>query len=171
MQKTGGSTKVHICLTVRRRYPWELAALEVHTVWGAYNPNTVSANSMDKLSRISDDVLDKKTEYNNSDVEENQNPLKKGQTIDFEGIVAKQMQQGQNRAARIMSKGLTPEEEKTAEVVQMPAAQMETADVEVADMDEMTNAGDEVENNVQSMQNPSMQMQRAIQAYEMFMTA
>ncbi len=86
------------------------------------------------------------------------------------------MQQGQNRAARIMSKGLTPEEEKTAEVVQMPAAQMETADVEVADMeaadmDEMTNAGDEVENNVQSMQNPSMQMQRAIQAYEMFMTA
>ena len=24
-----------------------------------YNPNTVSANSMDKLSRISDDVLDK----------------------------------------------------------------------------------------------------------------
>ena len=29
-----------------------------------YNPNTVSANSMDKLSRISDDVLDKKTEYN-----------------------------------------------------------------------------------------------------------
>ena len=111
-------------------------------------------------------MLDKKTEYNNSDVEENQNPLKKGQTIDFEGIVAKQMQQGQNRAARIMSKGLTPEEEKTAEVVQMPAAQMETAD-----MDEMTNAGDEVENNVQSMQNPSMQMQRAIQAYEMFMTA
>ncbi len=128
-----------------------------------YNPNTVSANSMDKLSRISDDVLDKKTEYNNSDVEENQNPLKKGQTIDFEGIVAKQMQQGQNRAARIMSKGLTPEEQKTAEV--------EVADMEAADMDEMTNAGDEVENNVQSMQNPSMQMQRAIQAYEMFMTA
>lgn len=136
-----------------------------------YNVNAISPASMNRLSRISDDVLDKKTEYNNSDVEENQNPLKKGQTIDFEGIVAKQMQQGQNRAARIMSKGLTPEEEKTAEVVQMPAAQMETADVEVADMDEMTNAGDEVENNVQSMQNPSMQMQRAIQAYEMFMTA
>lgn len=136
-----------------------------------YNPNTVSANSMDKLSRISDDVLDKKNDYSDMAEKENQNPLKKGQTIDFEGIVAKQMQQGQNRAARIMSKGLTPEEEKTAEVVQMPAAQMETADMEAADMDEMTNAGDEVENNVQSMQNPSMQMQRAIQAYEMFMTA
>lgn len=137
-----------------------------------YNPNTVSAKSMDKLSRISDDVLDKKTEYTGSDVEENQNPLKKGQTIDFEGIVAKQMQQGQNRAARIMPNGLAPEEEKTAQVVQMPVRQEETADVEAADKDETAaNANDEAENNAQSMQNPSMQMQRAIQAYEMFMTA
>ncbi len=53
----------------------------------------------------------------------------------------------------------------------METADVEVADMEAADMDEMTNAGDEVENNVQSMQNPSMQMQRAIQAYEMFMTA
>ena len=137
-----------------------------------YNPNTVSANSMDKLSRISDDVLDKKTEYNNSDVEENQNPLKKGQTIDFEGIVAKQMQQGQNRAARIMPKGLAPEEEKGAEVVQMPVRQEETADVEAPELEEMAaGADDETGSNAQSMQNPSMQMQRAIQAYEMFMTA
>lgn len=132
-----------------------------------YNPNTVSAKSMDKLSRISDDVLDKKTEYTNADVEENRNPLKKGQTIDFEGIVAKQMQQGQNRAARIMPKGLAPEEEKAAEVVQMPKPQEEVLEAEeAADTEEMaanTNAG---ENNA-----PSMQMQRAIQAYEMFMTA
>ena len=32
----------------------------------------------------------------------NENPLKKGQTRDFEGILAKQMQQGRNRAALIM---------------------------------------------------------------------
>ncbi len=137
-----------------------------------YNPNTVSSKSMDKLSRISDDVLDKKTEYTGSDVEENQNPLKKGQTIDFEGIVAKQMQQGQNRAARIMPKGLAPEEEKGAEVVQMPVRQEETADVEAPELEEMAaGADDETGGNAQSMQNPSMQMQRAIQAYEMFMTA
>ncbi len=137
-----------------------------------YNPNTVSSKSMDKLSRISDDVLDKKTEYTGSDVEENQNPLKKGQTIDFEGIVAKQMQQGQNRAARIMPKGLAPEEEKGAEVVQMPVRQEETADVEAPELEEMVaGADDETGSNAQSMQNPSMQMQRAIQAYEMFMTA
>lgn len=131
-----------------------------------YNPNTVSAKSMDKLSRISDDVLDKKTEYTNSDVEENQNPLKKGQTIDFEGIVAKQMQQGQNRAARIMPKGLVPEEEKTAEVVQMPKPREEVFEAEEAADTEETDANANAENNA-----PSMQMQRAIQAYEMFMTA
>ena len=69
-----------------------------------YNPNTVSAYSLNKLSRISDDVLDKKTEYTRPEPEEeNQNPLRKGQTRDFEGILAKQMQQGQSRAARMMT--------------------------------------------------------------------
>ncbi len=135
-----------------------------------YNPNTVSAKSMDKLSKISDDVLDKKTEYSESAVEENQNPLKKGQTIDFEGIVAKQMQQGQNRAARIMPKGLEPEEERNAaEIVQMPASAEAADDVEEAAVDMEETAGNtntETGNNA-----PSMQMQRAIQAYEMFMTA
>ncbi|MDE5933187.1 MAG: hypothetical protein K2H40_12020 [Lachnospiraceae bacterium] len=134
-----------------------------------YNPNTVSAKSMDKLSKISDDVLDKKVDYSETTAEENQNPLKKGQTIDFEGIVAKQMQQGQNRAAKLMPKGLAPEEENAdAKVVQMPARQEETAKAEkAADQDDAAaNANAEAENNA-----PSMQMQRAIQAYEMFMTA
>lgn len=138
-----------------------------------YNPNTVSAKSMDKLSKISDDVLDKKVDYSEMAAEENQNPLKRGQTIDFEGIVAKQMQQGQNRAAKLMPKGLVPEEEKTDEkVVQMPVRQEENAQAEeAADMDETAN--EEAENNASSMQTqtPSMQMERAIQAYEMFMTA
>lgn len=138
-----------------------------------YNPNTVSAKSMDKLSKISDDVLDKKVDYSEMAAEENQNPLKRGQTIDFEGIVAKQMQQGQNRAAKLMPKGLAPEEEKADEkVVQMPVRQEETARAEkAADMEETAN--EEAENNASSMQTqtPSMQMERAIQAYEMFMTA
>lgn len=68
-----------------------------------YNPNTVSARSLNKLSRISDDVLDKKVDYSGTYSEmKNENPLKKGQTRDFEGILAKQMQQGRNRAALIM---------------------------------------------------------------------
>ena len=138
-----------------------------------YNPNTVSAKSMDKLSKISDDVLDKKVDYSETTAEENQNPLKKGQTIDFEGIVAKQMQQGQNRAAKLMPKGLAPEEENAdAKVVQMPARQEETAKAEkAAKMEDAANTNAENGNNASSMQTPSMQMERAIQAYEMFMTA
>lgn len=138
-----------------------------------YNPNTVSANSMDKLSRISDDVLDKKIDYSDMAEKENQNPLKKGQTIDFEGIVAKQMQQGQNCAAKLMPKGLAPEEENAgAEVVQMPKRQEEPAGAEeAADMNDVENTNAENENNASSAQNSSMQMERAIQAYEMFMTA
>lgn len=133
-----------------------------------YNPNTVSANSMNKLSKISDDVLDKKIDYSGTTAEENQNPLKKGQTIDFEGIVAKQMQQGQNRAAKLMPKGLAPEEENAdAKVVQMPERQEENVEVEAADAeDAAANANAGTGNNA-----PSMQMARAIQAYEMFMTA
>lgn len=108
-----------------------------------YNPNTVSANSLNKLSRISDDVLDKKVDYTETEAQENQNPLKKGQTLDFEGVLAKQMQQGQNRAARIMTNKAAqePVEQRTAGTAAL-------------------------ENNT-----PVMQMQRAIQAYEMFMTA
>ena len=68
-----------------------------------YNPNTVSAKSLNKLSRISDDVLDKKVDYSETYSDAgNENPLKKGQTKDFEGILAKQMQQGRNRAALVM---------------------------------------------------------------------
>ncbi|MCM1254001.1 MAG: hypothetical protein NC321_14375 [Clostridium sp.] len=88
-----------------------------------YNPNTVSANSMNKLSRISDDVLDKKVDYTQTAAAENENPLKKGQTLDFEGILAKQMQQGQNRAARIMTNKTeeTPVENNTS-IMQMQRA-------------------------------------------------
>lgn len=114
-----------------------------------YNPNTVSAYSLNKLSRISDDVLDKKTEYARPEPEEeNQNPLRKGQTRDFEGILAKQMQQGQSRAARMMTDRTFKEPVKTAESEQITAAMSATG------------------NNTSVMQ-----MQRAMQAYGMSMIA
>ncbi len=114
-----------------------------------YNPNTVSAYSLNKLSRISDDVLDKKTEYTRPEPEEeNQNPLRKGQTRDFEGILAKQMQQGQSRATQMITGGIFKEPVKTAENEQITAA--------------MSVAG----NNTSVMQ-----MQRAMQAYGMSMIA
>lgn len=130
-----------------------------------YNPNTVNAGSMNKLSRISDNVLDKKVDYSETTAQENQNPLKKGQTLDFEGILAKQMQQGQNRAAKIMKNGLEPVEnkEKTGEV----KAQKSNADI----VAENTNVNPDAENAAAGNNSNVTQMQRAIQAYEMFMTA
>ena len=130
-----------------------------------YNPNAVTSKSMNKLSRISDDVLDKKVDYSQTAAQENQNPLKKGQTIDFEGVLAKQMQEGQNRAAKIMPNGLGPVEN------QNKAAEVKTDELTAKSAAENTKANLDAENTESGNNANVTQMQRAIQAYEMFMTA
>lgn len=142
-----------------------------------YNPNTVSARSMDKLSRISDDVLDKKVDYSETEAQENQNPLRKGQTINFEGILAKQMQQGQNRAARIMVKEETLDDAGKVRNGESGGAAGEDAALkglgeaplktEKADWAAAAGVSSGSAGNTASF----MQMQRAIEAYGMFMTA
>lgn len=137
-----------------------------------YNPNTVGASSLNKLSKIPNDVLAKKTDYSETVAkEENQNPLKKGQTIDFENVLARQMQQGQNRAAKILPNGIAPVEQKAEEEATQVTAKKQSentmpavAAVEANGAENATGAA--FDNNL-----PNMQMQRAIQAYEMFMTA
>ena len=134
-----------------------------------YNPVTVSSKSMNKLSRISDDVLDKKVDYSGVESkEENQNPLKKGETIDFEGMLAKQMQQGRNRAAKIMPEGLKPVEnrEEMNNVAKAKDESENAAVSENATVAATANEADAAESNM-----GSSMMQRAIQAYEMFMIA
>lgn len=130
-----------------------------------YNPNAVTSKSMNKLSRISDDVLDKKVDYSATTAQENQNPLKKGQTIDFEGVLAKQMQEGQNRAAKIMPNGLEPAENKNK------AAEVKTSELTAKSAAENTKVNLDAENTESGSNANVTQMQRAIQAYEMFMTA
>ena len=130
-----------------------------------YSPNTVDASSLNKLSRISDNVLDKKVDYSETTAQENQNPLKKGETLDFEGILAKQMQQSQNRAAKVMPNGLMPaEEQKNTEEVKKDESQVKAAA-------ENTGVNPDAENSAAGNNSNVTQMQRAIQAYEMFMTA
>lgn len=130
-----------------------------------YNPNTVDASSLNKLSKISDNVLDKKVNYSETTAQENQNPLKKGETLDFKGILAKQMQQSQNRAAKVMPNGLMPaEEQKNTEEVKTRESQVKAETMNVNVNQNAENAAAENNSNV-------TQMQRAIQAYEMFMTA
>lgn len=131
-----------------------------------YNPATVSSKSMNKLSRISDDVLDKKVDYSGVEAKkENENPLKKGQTIDFEGMLAKQMQEGRSRAAKVMPEGLKPvENREEANVVALTAK--DAAAVENTAPAMAANEADTAGNT-----SGFSMMQRAIQAYEMFMIA
>ncbi len=134
-----------------------------------YNANTVSGASMNRLSRISDDVLDKKIDYSELAEDENVNPLKKGQTLDFFSMLAMQLQKGQNNAARVMKPAAEPEAEKEDEA--RPADSGAAQPVQTAEI-----AAAEVSGNAETESdaaggNISYRMQQALNAYEMFMTA
>lgn len=66
-----------------------------------YNPNQVTSKSLDKVHRISDDVLDGKLDVKNEASQENENPLKVGETRDFAAVLEQQMYSGMNRAAML----------------------------------------------------------------------
>lgn len=146
-----------------------------------YNVNAISPASMNKLSRISDNALDKKTDF--SGLVENENPLKQGQTLNFQDMLEMQMQRGRSAAARMM---------KPAEEMQEPAGtaqetgQTENAAVKFgrepaadAVQPEKEAASGNAQMNVQAAFDGSgagngvsnFRMQQAISAYEMFMTA
>ncbi len=140
-----------------------------------YNVNSISPASMNRLSKISDDVLDKKIDYSGLAKAENENPLKKGETLDFQGMLEMQMQRGRYHASRIMQPAAEKmvqdnDVEQSAEdltvqndnFVQAQAA-APAADVQTAAMDMGSgNTGSDITN---------FRMQQAISAYEMFMTA
>ena len=66
-----------------------------------YNPNQVTSKSLNKVQRISDDVLEGKLDVKNETVPENENPLKAGETKDFAAVLEQQMYSGMNRAAML----------------------------------------------------------------------
>ena len=66
-----------------------------------YNPNQVTAKSLDKIQRISDDVLDVKLDVKNENSQENENPLKMGETRNFSAVLEEQMYSGMNKAAML----------------------------------------------------------------------
>ncbi len=144
-----------------------------------YNVNAISPASMNRLSKISDDVLDKKTDYSGLTEAENENPLKRGQTLDFKGMLEMQMQRGRSNAARIMKTGA--EEEAggmQAEQTQDAAVKFERAAADKPAQDQMTAATENAQaadGNMGSGNSGSdvtnFRMQQAISAYEMFMTA
>lgn len=76
-----------------------------------YNTNNVSRASMNKIQGIGEDLLDSKTDFSALSSQENINPLKKGQTLDFAGIMSMQMEMSRMNAARVMKE---PEKEDGA---------------------------------------------------------
>lgn len=104
-----------------------------------YQVNAISPASMNRLSRISDDVLDKKIDYSGLTKAENENPLKRGQTLDFQGMLEMQMQRGRSNAAKVMK----PQTDGTAEQTQDAAVKFDRAG---AVMPEQTQDAAAVEN-------------------------
>lgn len=79
-----------------------------------YNTNAVSSKSLNKISAISDDALDSKTDISaltsqGNETNETINPLKRGETLDFAGIFAQQMSMSRMNASRIMMEPQTQE--------------------------------------------------------------
>lgn len=133
-----------------------------------YHVNAISPASMNRLSKISDDVLDQKTDF--SGLVENENPLQKGQTLNFADMLQMQMQRGRSAAARVMKPAEEAQEQTNAAVQERENA----ADTVQFEKETVENA-----QNVQTAAFESgsqdgisnYRMQQAISAYEMFMTA
>ncbi len=147
-----------------------------------YNVNAIGPASMNKLSRISDNVLDKKTDFSGLAEAENENPLKQGQTLNFQDMLEMQMQRGRSAAARVMKPAEEAQEENSA---QQKTGQTESAAVKFNREQAVDTVQPEKEavETAQTMQTAafdgsaqgndvsSFRMQQAINAYEMFMTA
>lgn len=68
-----------------------------------YNTNTVSGSSLSRVKAIGDDLLASRTDFSGlAEDEQNQNPLRKGETANFADVIAMQMQMGRMNADRIM---------------------------------------------------------------------
>lgn len=96
-----------------------------------YNTNAVSSKSLNKVSAIGKDALDSKTDVSalldkDNVSNETLNPLKRGQSLDFAGILGMQMQMSRMNAARIMK---NPVEESANQAVSQinPAEQQAIA--------------------------------------------
>ncbi|HAG69671.1 MAG TPA: hypothetical protein DCL38_06835 [Lachnospiraceae bacterium] len=68
-----------------------------------YNTNSLDRASMNRVQGIGDDLLTSKTDFSalTDDGKQNVNPLKRGETADFAGIMDMQMQMSRMNASRL----------------------------------------------------------------------
>lgn len=71
-----------------------------------YNTNFINRASMNKIAAVGDDVTAAKTDFS-ALTQETTNPLKRGESLDFAGILDMQMQMSRLNADRLMK---SPEE-------------------------------------------------------------
>ncbi len=71
-----------------------------------YNTNNVSRSSLNRISAIDNDVSSSHIKPASSDYnQETINPLERGETADFAGVLAMQMQMGMNHADLLFGAG------------------------------------------------------------------
>lgn len=92
-----------------------------------YNTNGIGAKSMNKIAAIGDDVTASKLDVSSlvsdeSKKQQNMNPLKPGQSLDFAGILQMQMQMSRMNEARVMQPA--KEESPTETLKAVPGVEM-----------------------------------------------
>lgn len=98
-----------------------------------YNTNTVNRASLNKISGIGEDLLDTKTDFGALTSQETTNPLKRGESLDFAGIIGMQMQMSRMNASRVMTEPKKAEEiTQAAGVNESMSSAQETANVDAA---------------------------------------
>jgi len=93
-----------------------------------YNTNRVSSASMNKIQGIGDDLLSSKTDFSALTEQDTTNPLRKGETLDFAGIISMQLQMSRMNEARVMK---TPADEQATQAAGIEATQ--AAGIEAVD--------------------------------------
>lgn len=69
-----------------------------------YNTNTLSRASLSRISGIQEeDLTSSKTDYSSlTDMSLNENPLKPGETLNFDAVLEEQMQMSRMNQSRVM---------------------------------------------------------------------
>lgn len=119
-----------------------------------YNANAISSNSLSRISSIGDDLTSGKTDFSAlEEAQKNKNPLRKGETLSFGDVLERQMWTGRQKASRFLKSSEGGESlQETGEVSDSP------------EREEMSGSVKEAEENL-------FRRQRAIEAYQMNMTA
>lgn len=143
-----------------------------------YNTNTVSGNSLSKVKPIGDDLLSSGTDFSGMTDEEQQNlnPLRRGETVNFADVIAMQMQMSRMNADKIMKPAEKPA--AAAEVSAVESNNRKVTEDAGIKAERMTGAAGEdrtAENGETARPMPTgasmYQMQHAAFAYQMNMIA